>query len=294
MPVTKPHPWLALTRRIARIHAFAALGLALGCGPGGPFAPRSPAALPDADTAFTSPENTRRSDPRAGPRRGNLQVSVLSIQVPTRALASVASVWDHLREDVIPGDTALRLRDNGLRVGISALRWWDTVKGIFEAVDGHRVLNTGPVLMQRGVPLQLDLDAAARDQTVFYLANDGILSGHTLRASRNTLRLNWLPDPAGAERVRVAFTPLVRQEGVGWRWVKTDTGVAQAPGDQERVYDAAAFAVSASPEEFILLAPGENARLFGMLGGVLLSGDVDGIPHSTFIFLRPEWQATAP
>ncbi len=262
------------------------------CGPGGPFAPQ-PRPLPDADTAFTNTDSNRDATPRGNSKRGVLQISVISVQIPTRSIRSVTKVWDHLREDVIPGDTALRLRDNGLRVGISSLQWWNEVKSIFEAVDGHRALNAGPSVLQRGAPLQLDLDNDARDQTVFYLAPDGILSGHTLPASRNSLRLTWLPDSGSAEGVRVSFTPLVTQDS-GWRWVKTDAGVAQAPGRDEHAYPAGAFTISASPDEFILLAPGENARLFGMLGGVLLRSRIDEVDYSTFIFLRPEWQPTTP
>ena len=146
---------------------------------------------------------------------------------------------------------------------------------------------------QPAFPLALELDERPREQTLFFLGDDGILTGETWPQSRNVLRVSYEISPANPERVRVAVVPEVRQRLDGWRWVRSGAGLAQVPQYSGRAFGAAGFTVDLEPGEFLLVAPGPQADLYGMVGGAFLSSEREGERCDSYVFLRADMNHVA-
>ena len=258
---------------------------------GGGDSPDEPGSeqIADADTAFTLlPPTPAATQQPQRPVRSTTVLSVLHVQIPHERRAAAEKVWNHLREDVLDSELALRLRRNGLRVGFGQAQWWDAIKAALDAIEGHRVSYMDAVRLPPGFPLGLELDTEPRDQTLFLVQPDGILSGDTWPQSRNVLLVTCGPDLQQAELVHLLVYPEVRQRLPGWRWVRTEAGLWQTPKQSGRIFHAASFSVVLGPGEFVLLAPSGDAEVFGLIGGAFLISEEDGRRYDSYVFLRPE------
>ncbi len=218
----------------------------------------------------------------------DVALTVLHVQVPADRREQIEPLWNHLREDVLGSATALRLRKNGLRVGVGNAEWWDAVKATLDAVEGVRSRTLDPVRLPPDFPLALELDQRPREQTLFYVADDGVLTGETWPHSRNVLRVSYVLNRLHPERVRLLVVPEVRQRLDGWRWVRGAAGLTQEPEYNGRAFPAAAFAADLEPGEFLLVAPSRDADVYGIVGGVFLSGEPDAGRYDTYVFLRAD------
>lgn len=196
-------------------------------------------------------------------------------------------MWRQLREDVFDAETQLRLRENGFRVGVGHTDFWSSIREALDAIPDQRVTQTAPVRVPFGFPLSLELDTEPRDQTLFFIGRDGIVSGGSWPASRNVLRVAYGPDPQQVDRVRVIARPEVHQEEEGMRWVRTEEGVWQVPRQRISAFDAAEFTISLRPAEFLLVATSDAAHVFGIIGRAFLTAEVEGVRYRSYLFLRP-------
>ncbi|MBU0640407.1 MAG: hypothetical protein KKB50_16200 [Planctomycetes bacterium] len=253
-----------------------------------PNAPTLTSASDAADTAFAVP--VEATTPVAAPLRTLPllnELNMLHIQVPRGQRLLAEKVWNHLRENGLDSETQLCLRRNGLRVGIGREQWWDAVKVALDAIEGARINRPDPIQMPPGFPLALELDTGPREQTLFFIDRDGILTGGTWPQSRNVLRVSYSIDPQQTDRVHLIVVPEVRQRLSGWRWIRTEAGLWQVPKHGGRAFPAAGFAVTLDPGEFVLLAPSEKGDLFGIVGGAFLTEERDGQYYDSYVFLRP-------
>lgn len=218
--------------------------------------------------------------------RLEIRLTVLHVQVPRAARASVASLWNHLREDVLDGDVRLRLDRNGVRVGMAETTWWEAVKTVLDSVPDVRSYVLEPVRLPPGFPLALELDTGPHDQTIFYVGDDGILSGQTWPQSRGVLRVSCAVSARGTERVWLTVVPEVRQRLPGWRWVRNEAGLTQVPNYNGRAFPEAGFVLEVASGQFVLVAPSAQADLYGMIGGALLTRTEDGETYDSYVFLR--------
>ncbi len=221
-------------------------------------------------------------------RRYDVVLTVLHVQIPRAAKDRVAPLWNHLREDVLDASTQRRLHENGLRVGVGHAHWWDAVKAALDAVDGLRTVVLNPVRIPSGYPLALELDAKPREQTLFFMADDGVLTGETWPASRNVLRVSYELDLEDPARIQLALVPEVRQRLDGWRWVRNEAGFTQLPKYSGRAFSTASLLVPITNGDFLMLAPGERADVAGMVGQAFLVQELDGTAYDSYVFLRPD------
>lgn len=247
-----------------------------------------PTGLRDAETAFT----WHRSDPeplveRAPETRIDVLLRVLYVQVPRSQRDQTAGVWDHLREDALDSETRRRLHRNGVRVGLGRTERWDTIKDRLNEIAGYRVHEFPPLRTPPEVPLALEFDVEPVDHTIFYLDGDGILSGDTWPASQRVLRVTYTLDTRDTHRVFLSVVPEIRRQ-LDPEWSYTEDGWTTGPRRTGRAFAAAAFAVALEPNEFVLLAPGEKADLFGLVGGAFLADRVDNQPYDSYVFLRTD------
>ncbi len=236
-------------------------------------------------TYSAAPAATPNAPP---PAQIETRLIVLHVQAPRSARLQVSGVWNQVREDVLDSATAERLNNNGLRVGLGRTERWDAVKAIFDASPNSRVHELPPLRGIPGLPLALDLDRAPRDQTIFYLEQDGILSGDTWPASQKVLRVSFDLDLQERDRVQLAIVPEIRQELPPAVTYTREEGWSGGPRREGRAYGSAAFVVPLDANEFILLAPGEKADVFGMVGGAFLTDRVAGEPYDSYVFIRAE------
>jgi hypothetical protein len=280
---------------VCHLATWIALLLTGACEVGSPA--RAPSAEPvaepapeiaDADTGFTLVRADRAKAAALEPPRRLCELAVLHILVPQAQESAVEKIWNFLREDVLDAETRLRLQQNGLRVGVGHVQSWEPIKAALDAIEGHRVTFATPVRVPVGFPLSLELDSESREQTLFYVGTDGILSGSSWPDSRNVLRATYAPDPRDAGRVLLQVVPEVHQRRDGWEWVRTESGLWQIPRQSMETFHAAGFVLTLGQEEFVLLAPSVNSRIYGLLGGAFLTRRSEGQNWNSYVFLRPE------
>lgn len=251
--------------------------------------PADPQTIEDSAAVFAGAIPTSAGGVSSLPiAPADVRLRVVRIQVPREQRAATEGIWKHVREDAIDGETALRLRRNGLRMGVGRTDWWSPVKSAIDAIPDRRVDEMDDVRIPPAFPLALELDAEAREQTLFYMDVDGILSGSTWPASRNVLRLLYAADIRRRDAIQLSVMPEVRQQLSGFRYVRTAAGVWQVPRGGGREFPAASFQVRLAPGEFLLLAPSASADVYGTIGGAFLMEDGDGRRFDTLLFVRPE------
>jgi hypothetical protein len=90
------------------------------------------------------------------------------------------------------------------------------------------------------------------------------------------------------ERLHLLVVPEVRQQLDGWRWVRREAGLTQMRNHGGRAFAAAGFALDLGPGEFAVVAPGERADVFGIVGGAFLVREQDGTRFDSYVFLRAD------
>lgn len=250
-----------------------------------------PSPLKSADNAFTPAPAPIPAGPAElpTPQRKMLKLAVLNIEIPARELAAAENIWAHINESQVDADTALRLSRNGLRVGVADVTAFDPIRVVLDSIPRHRVIQPPPLSVPAGLPLLLEMDTEPRDQTVFCVAADGILSGGTYAQSRNSIRVSYIALPGSTDRMRFFASPEIQQREDGFRWIRTEMGLWQQPNEQRFIVEAASFALDLRKGEMVIIAPtGAVGRATGLIGGALLGRDFEGERYYSFVFMRPE------
>lgn len=246
----------------------------------------------DVVEADTPPEFGTSSGPRLLQRptqtRLDTVLRVLHVQIPSSRRGQAATLWNHVHEDALDVDTRLRLGRNGVRAAIGHNRWWEAIKATFDAIEGAQTVALDPVRLPEGYPLALQLDSNPHEQTLFFVAEDGVLSGETWPGSRNVLRVSCALDLEHPECLHLAVVPEVRQRLDGWRWVRHEAGLTQLPKYEGRAFAAAGFVADLEPGQFVVLAPGERADVYGIVGGAFLVQELNGTRYDSYVFLRAD------
>lgn len=242
----------------------------------------------DADTGFTPRGAAQRSAVPA-PQPRALVLSILMVRVPPEQMAAADAIWRHLRENALDAQTQLSLRQNGLRVGVGSEQSWEAVQAALEGIEERRVTDNPPVELRPDTALGIELDSAPRDQTLFYVNRDGILTGQTWRGSRTILRIYYSVDARRPERVVLRVSPAVEQQKPGEDWSRDPSGAwTPAPSRTSDAIAAVSFVVGVGPGEFVVLGPSEAVRVPGLLGGALLTTENEGQRAISYLFLKPE------
>ncbi|MFN0135934.1 MAG: hypothetical protein ACKVS9_07420 [Phycisphaerae bacterium] len=247
--------------------------------------------LRSADNAFTSADrgaSVGRAAELPTERRNMLTLAVLHVEIPARELDAADNIWTHINESQIDADVGLRLSRNGLRVGVADLTAFEPIRVILDSIPRHRVTQPPPLSVPNGLPLVLEMDAEPRDQTIFCVAADGILSGGTYLQSRNSIRVTYGALPGESGRIRFYATPEIQQREDGFRWIRTEMGLWQQPNERRFVVEAASFGLELKKGEMVIIAPSRAGRAAGLVGETLLARDFEGERYYSFVFMRPE------
>lgn len=259
----------------------------------------TPAPAPASDGGFDSQNATEiKLAPAKAPRgaalpnddsdRAEIVLRIMLVQIPQTQRSAAEKIWNHLKEDVLDADSMTRIRRNGMRIGVGRLEFWEPIQAALAAIEGTRSNPWEPLRIPPAYVLGLELDTTPHDQTIFCVQDDGILSGGTFTDSRNMLQMSCLLDPRERKRVHLLLVPEVRQQTSEMQWVRTEHGVMEVPKQSGQRFNAAALRVALDPGQFVLVAPSDQSRLFGILGGAMLTEEVQNQRYDSYVFLRPE------
>jgi hypothetical protein len=248
----------------------------------------APAPMSPADTGFTSSNPPEIQSETRRQQIPTATLTVLNVRVPRRESAKAEALWTYVREQVLDLETRGRLAQNGLRVGIGHVEWWNAVRSLVDTVEGVDVVQADPVLLRPRFPLVLQMDRMAREQTLFCVGREGGLTGCTWPASRNLIRIDVVADAQEDGAAHLRITPTVWQRFEGVRYTRAADGWQLAPDERQSPLSDVSFVVTLRSGEFLLLAPGEHARVFGLVGNAFLTGNDDGREYHSYVFIRPE------
>jgi hypothetical protein len=282
------------TRRLAGM-GILFLAVASGCqtGSSGGVNPRAQAApaaseAREADTAFTPVRLATAATAEPAPEtRIDILLRVLHVQVPRSQRARANRIWSQLREDALDSQTVQRLSGNGLRVGVGRTERWDALEAALAEIEGVRRYDLPPLRTLPGVPLALELDSTPKDHTIFCLERDGIMSGDTWPKSQRVLRVTYELNTQDGHGIWLSIVPEVRRRA-GPDWVRSEGVWTPGARREGRAFPAGSFAVSLAPSEFVLLAPGPKADVFGLVGGTFLKEQVEDQPYDSYVFVRAD------
>ncbi len=256
-------------------------------GPASPAEPPLPPAQVDPTLTRSHLRAQVAERPPLSARPQSCQIAVLHVQIPAARGRQAEALWNHLRQDVLDADTRYRLRLNGLRVGVGSVRFWEPIRLVLDAIEGRRVVQSQPVRVPPGFPVRLELSDPQPEETIFVVASDGVISGQTFTDARNVLRVEYHPDPRRADRLIVRVVPEIHRDHQGWRWVRTESGLWQVPDREQTALPAAAFQLSLAQDEFIVLAPADEALAAGLVGSTFLQTGGPQGAYNSYVFVRP-------
>jgi len=250
--------------------------------------PRAASEVRQADNAFTPARSgTALTADTAPPAQIDVLLRVLHVQVPTAQRAKAQAVWEQLREDLCDNETMQRLHRNGVRVGLGRTEHWEAIRAALDGIEGNRVHELPPLRTPPAVPLALELDLKPQDQTIFYIDRDGIISGDTWLGGQRVLRVTYGLDLRDLTRIVLSVVPEIRRRsepGLDY----TDAGWTTGPRRAGKAFGAAGLAIELGTNEFLLVAPGDKADVFGLVGGAFLKQSVDGEAYDSYVFVRAD------
>lgn len=282
------------TRRTLVLLGAALLCAGATCSKGGLFGNSVDSGVTDSQPA-DNPQKTTTDigpppiDPETGQMpRLDVSLRVLQVRVPSESRKNCEPLWTYVREDVLDAEVHRRLRENGMRVGVSRLEWYEPIRGVLSAVPEHVINDPEPFRLPFGFPLGLELDRGPHDQTLFFLNEDNALVGETWEASRNQLRISYVLDASKKGRIRLEVVPQVRREASGPSLGDPADGFSPKPRTEGRAFDQAGFYLTMDADEILVLAPNENATAYGIIGGAFLTEKSDERGYDRYIMIRPE------
>jgi hypothetical protein len=254
---------------------------------------RSPYTKPDADDAIAvnlRPQQQKTDELSEAERVRLRQVpfNLMLVRVPQQERAQVAPIWNYVRDDTIPSDRRLQLKQNGIRVGVGSMQWWEPVEAAIDAIDGAFSNEPQRWTLPQGYPLNLRLDDEPHEQTLFAIDDDGRLTGGTWAASISGLQLSYMIDPVNPQQAQVSVVPVVLQDQRGYRYIRTAGGLPRVLDATGRVFVESGLQLDMGPGEFLVIAPHETADVAGLLGTQLLTMRDEGLAYDYYVFVRPE------
>lgn len=267
-----------------------------GCGLAGTswlgLSPAPPEGrLLNADTAFTAPEPAARRSDVLSPAAAQLRLTVLNVRVPKAAAHEAQAMWAHVREQVLDVETRDRLAQNGIRVGIGNVVWWDDIRHQMDAIEGVDVVHSDPMVVRPYFPLLLEMDREPREQTLFQVDGKRGLSGSTWPASRNLIRIDVWADSQREKATQVRVTPTVWQRFEGVRFERGGPDAWRIrPNERHAPLQAVSFAAGLQEGEFLVIAPGQHGNVVGLVGSAFLTGQDEDREYHCYVFIKPEVQ----
>lgn len=215
-----------------------------------------------------------------------MQFDVLRVELPADQTHHSRKAWNYVNE--LHGDPtqAALLRRNGFRMGTAAADAWPALRAMFEACEA-RVLRV-PHVVQRGLPLTLQLEAVEEDQPVFLLTADNRIVGRTLQRGEKYLHLDYALEVDGARTVTIQVTPEIRLPDLE-EFGRDEQGHVR----RSRQYDGLAFrelthTLKLAAGEFLVIGPDTDSGAGLTVGRHFLTREHEGRMYETILCITPQ------
>jgi len=167
------------------------------------FKPYIPATRPTAPIVEDAP--THPAD--AQPARSFLySIELWEIDLPRFTVSTDEAFWKRINEQALDLPTYDVLFKNGLRVGTIPVGDLGAVQQEIEDRKGTRTVIQGTAGRQMELPMTKDVSA----ETLFYLNRSNELVGRSYEKCDNFLDFSFEATPRNPDKIRLAFTPMVR------------------------------------------------------------------------------------
>ncbi|HUU82679.1 MAG TPA: hypothetical protein VM243_04160 [Phycisphaerae bacterium] len=275
---------------VGMLGAALGAGAVLAAGGCGPWFARAGAGAPEAQ----APGGGMRSllaDPAGDPSSNTIvvvqmQFDVLRVELPADQTHHSRKAWNYVNElHGDPTQTAL-LRRNGFRMGTASADSWPALRAMFEACEA-RVLRV-PHVVQRGLPLTLQLDSIEEDQPIFLLTADNRMVGRTLERGEKYLHLDYALEVDGPQTVTIQVTPEIRLLGAE-KYGRDEQGNVR----RGRQYDGLAFrelsrTLRLAAGEFLVIGPDTSSGTGLTVGRCFLTHEREGRRYETVLCITPQ------
>lgn len=214
-----------------------------------------------------------------------MQFDVLRVELPADDIHHSQKTWNYV--DELGGDptrTAL-LRRNGFRMGTACADSWPALRAMFEACQA-RVLRATHVV-QRGLPLTLELDSVERDEPIFLLTTDNRMVGRTLNGGQKYLHVDYALEVDGERTVTVQVTPEIHLLGAVKFGTDDQGNLRQARRYEGLVFHELSHTLDLAAGEFLVIGP--DAGSTGLsVGRRFLTRKHQGRTYETVLCIIPQ------
>ncbi|HSW45317.1 MAG TPA: hypothetical protein VLM89_07080 [Phycisphaerae bacterium] len=210
--------------------------------------------------------------------------AILRVLATPGTFSNSEKIWNPIDEEVLPAETRMMLRNNGLRVGVGKHASWPQIKA---ALDAEKVeVITNEQVLQNGVPLNIEINPQPRDQTVFLIRSDGSMPGAFFPQSTTVLRIEyWIP-PERPDSVMIELMPEIRLPRTAGQ-SNMAAAALQAPnsGQPSRPLREMITRIRVNADEFLVVGPSRVTQQPHLVGALLLTEEVDGRKLESMCFI---------
>ncbi len=232
------------------------------------------------DVAFPAP-------PTRAPAMQTIDMAfdIIRADLPLDTVRHSRKLWNHLgAAGMAPQQTALLAR-NAVRIGVGTRDAWPAIRAIIENAAAE--VRQDQLLVQRDLPLVLDVGTLNEPQSLFVYDDQGRLDGKTFPAGTKLIQFDYALHPSlgGSVEVHVGFE--LRQAHGGMAWDTADGVVRQVPAEERYLFTSSRAAFTVPPEGFMVLGPSELADNRHLLGGSFFTAGSPGAAREIVLIVTP-------
>lgn len=210
---------------------------------------------------------------------------VIRADLPLDTVRHSRKLWNHLgAAGMTPPQTALLAR-NAVRIGVGTRDAWPAIRAILENASAQ--VRQDQLLIQRGMPLLLDVGALGAPQSLFIYDDHGRLDGKTFTAGTKLVHFDYALHSrlGGSVEMHIGFE--LRYDQGAMTWDTADGVVRQVPAEQRYLFTSPRAALTVPPEGFLVIGPSELADNQHLLGGSFFSAGIPGALQEIVLIITP-------
>lgn len=215
----------------------------------------------------------------------DMAFDIIRADLPLDTVRHSRKLWNHLGAGgMTPPQTALLAR-NAVRIGVGTRDAWPAIRAILE--NAAPEVRQDQLLIQRDMPLVLDVGTLTDPQSLFVYDDQGRLDGKTFAAGTKLVHFDYALHPSlgGSVEVHVGFE--LRQAHGTMTWDTADGLVRQVPAEERYLFTSPRAAFTVPPEGFIVIGPSELADNRHLLGGSFFSTGNPGAAREIVLIITP-------
>lgn len=195
-------------------------------------------------------------------------------------------IWNHVDELRIRADLVVRLKRNGIRMGVGTSQAWPALRAILEAGDAQ--LRREQLVARRGQPLVIQLGTIHDDEVIFTYGARGRLTGRTFSAGEKLLVLDYAYHPMLAQSTELRIGFEIRHDRGVMTWENRGGVIRQVPEYDRHVFEELLSSVTLGPQEFLVIGPADRAGNGYLLGSRFMRDESAGLTRETVLFITPK------